>query len=177
MTDIQWLIGGEAGYGIMTVGVMMSKIFTRLGLSVFDYVEYPSLIRGGHNAYYVRASDTEIFCQKQPVDILVALNRETIDKHKHELTPTSLIIYDPNVTKVEPTEFTTQILIPVPLLEITKQAEGADRLMINTVAVGASLALFYPDFEVLQTILQDIFGKKGTEVVSVNVNTSKAGFD
>ena len=84
MVDVQWLIGGEAGYGIMTVGAIMGKIFTRLGLSVFDYTEYPSLIRGGHNAYYVRASDEEIFCQKQPVDILVALNRDTIDKHKHE---------------------------------------------------------------------------------------------
>src|SRR3989344_2625834 len=108
MIDIQWLIGGEAGYGIMTVGAMMGKVFTRLGLSVFDYTEYPSLIRGGHNAYYVRASDEEIFCQKQSVDILVALNRETIDKHKHELTTNALVVFDPNVTKVGLEEFTTQ---------------------------------------------------------------------
>ena len=105
MVDIQWMIGGEAGYGIMTTGAMMSKIFTRLGLSVFDYVEYPSLIRGGHNAYYVRASDEEIFSQKQPVDILVALNRETIDKHKRELSEKALIVFDPNVIKTDPSEF------------------------------------------------------------------------
>lgn len=37
------------------------KNFTRLGLSVFDYVEYPSLIRGGHNAYYVRGASEQIF--------------------------------------------------------------------------------------------------------------------
>ncbi len=177
MTDIQWVIGGEAGYGIMTVGVMMAKIMTRLGLSVFDYVEYPSLIRGGHNAYYVRSSDVEIFCQKQPIDMLVALNRETIDKHKHELSPHALVVFDPNVTKVEPTEFSSGILlIPVPLLEITKQV-GADRLMINTVSVGASLALFSSDFSVLEGILKNSFGKKGESVVALNVNTSKAGFD
>lgn len=176
MVDIQWLIGGEAGYGIMTVGSMMGKVFTRLGLSVFDYTEYPSLIRGGHNAYYVRASDEEIFCQKQSVDILVALNRETIDKHKHELTSSALIVFDPNVTKIEPSEFSTQMLLPVPLLELTKQV-GADRLMINTVAVGVSLALLYNDFMVLEGILKDIFGRKGEQVIALNVNTSKAGFD
>src|SRR3989338_3297428 len=117
MTDIQWIVGGEAGYGIMTTGVMMSKIFTRLGFSVFDYVEYPSLIRGGHNAYYVRASDEEIFSQKRPVDILVALNRDTIGKHKHELSPTAAVIYDPNTTKVDQSEFGREhLLYPVPFL-------------------------------------------------------------
>lgn len=177
MVDIQWAIGGEAGYGIMTVGVMMAKVMTRLGLSVFDYVEYPSLIRGGHNAYYVHASDEQIFSQKRPIDILVALNRETIDKHKHELSPNAAILYDSNVTKIEPNEFASPILlVAVPLLEITKLV-GADRLMINTVSVGASLALFYNDYQVLQDILQGIFSRKGEKVVSVNVSTSKAGFD
>src|SRR3989344_6290373 len=110
MVDIQWVIGGEAGYGIMTTGIMMAKIMTRLGLSVFDYVEYPSLIRGGHNAYYVRGSDTQIYSQKQPVDILVALNRETIDKHKHELSSNARVVFDPNFTKVEANEFPAGII-------------------------------------------------------------------
>lgn len=161
----------------MTTGTTMSKIFARLGMSVFDYVEYPSLIRGGHNAFYVRAAGARIFSQKQPVDILVALNRETIDKHKHELSEKAAVVYDPNTTKVEEGEFPAGILlVPVPLLEITKQV-GADRLMINTVAVGASLALFHNDFSVLDTIMKNIFGRKGDQVVALNINTSRAGFD
>lgn len=177
MVDIQWLIGGEAGYGIMTIGLMMSKIFTRLGLHVFDYVEYPSLIRGGHNAYYVRASDEKIFSQKRLVDILVALNRETIDKHIHELSPNASVIYDPNVVQINQEDFPKETtLVSVPLLEITKNV-GADRLMVNTVSVGASLALFYSDFSVLQKIMQDTFGRKGEKVVSININTSKGGYD
>jgi len=46
-----WKIGGEAGFGIMTTGLLFSKIASRLGYYILDYVEYPSLIRGGHNAY------------------------------------------------------------------------------------------------------------------------------
>ena len=43
--NFTWLIGGEAGFGIMTTGVVFSKIATRSGYHIFDYIEYPSLIR------------------------------------------------------------------------------------------------------------------------------------
>ncbi len=177
MTDIQWMIGGEAGYGIMTTGVMMAKIFTRLGHSVFDYVEYPSLIRGGHNAYYVRGSSRDIYSQKKPIDILVALNRESIVKHKDELSPNAVVLYDSNSVKLREGEFTEDILlVPVPLIDITKELK-VDRLMANTIAVGASLALFYDDYSVMEKILRDTFGHKGEKIVAINVATSKHGFD
>ncbi|HVZ58520.1 MAG TPA: 2-oxoacid:acceptor oxidoreductase family protein, partial [Patescibacteria group bacterium] len=177
MTDIQWLIGGEAGYGIMTTGVMMSKIMTRLGLSVFDYVEYPSLIRGGHNAYYVRGSDQQIHSQKKDVEILVALNRQTIDLHKEELTEDAAIIYDSNSLKVQDGEFgAKQLVIPIPLIDFIKEL-NVDRLMVNTIAVGASLALFYDHHDILEHIMHDTFGKKGDEIVATNIKTSKKGFD
>lgn len=177
MNDIQWLIGGEAGYGIMTTGVMISKIFARLGLSVFDYVEYPSLIRGGHNAYYVRGSKDTIYSQKKPVDILVALNRETIDKHKNELAENAAIIFDPTITRVDEKEFPQKVkLIPVPFSEIMEELK-VERLMINTMSVGSSLALFHSDFSVLSEILTDTFKKKGEKVIDKNVRTTKAGYD
>lgn len=177
MIDIQWVVGGEAGYGIMTTGFMMSKIFTRHGLSVFDYVEYPSLIRGGHNAYYVRGSDEEIHSQKRSVDIVVALNRQTIDLHKHELAPKAAIVYDNEVFEVKPDEFSFPIeLYPVPLIKLAKQ-QGADKLMINTVAIGASLGLFSENFDVLSEILKATFARKGEAIVNLNTNTAKAGYD
>lgn len=177
MTDIQWMIGGEAGYGIMTTGVMMAKIMTRLGMSVFDYVEYPSLIRGGHNAYYVRCSDRQIYSQKETIDILVALNRETIDQHKTELSPHAVILYDSNSVTVREGEFDSEkVLVPVPLVDITKELK-VDRLMVNTIAVGASMALFYDDYAVMEKILQDTFGHKGEKIVAINVATSQRGFD
>jgi 2-oxoglutarate ferredoxin oxidoreductase subunit alpha len=177
MADIQWLIGGEAGFGIMTTGALMAKVFTRLGYSVFDYVEYPSLIRGGHNAYYVRASDAEIFSQKRPVDILVAFNRQTIDLHKDELSESAAILYDPAEVKVDPTEFDDKkLVIQIPWVAMAKKQE-ASKFQINTVALGASLALFYNDYAILQKLMDEQFGKKGKEVIEENINLSKGGFD
>ena len=177
MVDVQWLIGGEAGFGIMTTGAMMAKVFTRLGYSAFDYVEYPSLIRGGHNAYYVRASDIEIFSQKRPVDILVAFNRQTIDLHKDELSEKSAVLYDPAEVKVEENEFGKgTMVIAVPWLDMAKK-QGASKFQINTVSLGASLGLLYDDYAVLQKLMEEQFGKKGEEVLNENIALSKGGFD
>jgi len=176
MVDIQWLIGGEAGYGIMTSGVVMGKIFTRLGHSVFDYVEYPSLIRGGHNAYYVRASSSPIHSQKKTVDILVALNRHTVAKHANELSDHGVIIYDQDF-KIDDIKLPPHVVaIPTPLVQITRD-QGVDKLMMNTVAIASSLALFYHDFSVYETILNDAFGRKGGDVAAKNIAVAKAGFD
>lgn len=177
MVDFQWLVGGEAGYGIMTTGAMMGKIFTRLGMFVFDYVEYPSLIRGGHNALYVRASDIPIYAQKKKVDILVALNDFAVTKHMHELSENAAIIYDPTLVNIESKNLPSGILlVPVPLIEIAKKEAGT-MVMMNTVTIGASLALVYEDYSVLENILRETFGKKGEKVIVENINTSKAGFE
>src|SRR3990167_2768937 len=74
MIDFTWMIGGEAGFGIMTTGVVFSKIATRSGYNIFDYVEYPSLIRGGHNAYEVHVSEAEVSHLKSQIEVLVCLN-------------------------------------------------------------------------------------------------------
>src|SRR5689334_18464820 len=87
-------IGGEAGFGIMTAGLVFSKIASRSGYYIFNYMEYPSLIRGGHNVMQTTVSDVPVYSQYQHTDFLIALNQETIDLHKHELTPGADILFD-----------------------------------------------------------------------------------
>src|SRR4030042_6299400 len=91
-----WKIGGEAGFGIMTTGVVFSKIASRLGYHIFDYVQYPSLIRGGHNTYDVIFSDEKQSGLKWEIDCLVCLNKDTYEHHKHRLVKDTIVIYDPN---------------------------------------------------------------------------------
>ena len=51
--DFTWKIGGEAGFGIASAGLIFAKTVNRLGYFFYGYLEYPSLIRGGHNVYEV----------------------------------------------------------------------------------------------------------------------------
>ena len=92
--DFTWKIGGEAGFGIMTTGLFFSKTVTRLGHNILDYIEYPSLIRGGHNAYEVRVSTDEVYSFKPTIDVLVCLNEDTYLFNKNRLNSDSIVIYD-----------------------------------------------------------------------------------
>jgi len=80
---LTWLVGGEAGYGITTMGQMFARACSRGGLNVFGYVEYPSLIRGGHNTAMVRVAKEKVYAHSDKIDVMLALNKETIDLPKN----------------------------------------------------------------------------------------------
>lgn len=175
--DFTWKIGGEAGFGIMVTGASFCKICTRSGLNIVSTTEYPSLIRGGHNNFTVRASSETIYSLLQPVNLLVALNKETVDLDGPELAPKGLVIFDPDDYSPAANNFSVPVeLVPVPLLRLAKENNG-DVIMRNTVALGVTVALLGIDFNILQGVLSDQFKKKGQEVVDQNVKTARAGYD
>lgn len=172
MTDFTWLIGGEAGFGIMTTGVVFSKIATRSGFHIFDYVEYPSLIRGGHNAYEVHVSDSPVSHLSQTIDILVCLNKETYEKHRSRLTPTSMVIFDKDEFEIK--EDIKKIIIP---FKKTLSDLKGQPVMKNTIALGASIAILGGDIDQLINIISEQFAKKGEEVINFNKQFVQAGFE
>jgi 2-oxoglutarate/2-oxoacid ferredoxin oxidoreductase subunit alpha len=168
-----WSIGGEAGFGIMTTGLSFAKIISRMGLQVFDYVEYPSLIRGGHNAYNVMFDTREVTGFKKGIDMLVCLNRATFTFHEHELTHGALVMYD---LDEDAPAYLTGPLVGVPFRGIVKELNGSF-VMKNTVALAASLALMGIDKQYLHTLLEDQFKRKGDEVVQFNKTLADHGYD
>lgn len=167
-----WKIGGEAGFGIMTTGLFFSKIATQSGYHIFDYAEYPSLIRGGHNTYDVLVSDEEVWTSQIAIDMLVCLNKDTYTLHKSRLKESSMVIYDPEMFEI--TENVQKIAVP--FKSIIKEAK-AFQIMTNTIALGASLALLQTNIELLYSILERQFSKKGEKVVSYNKDFAKKGYD
>ena len=170
---LTWLVGGEAGYGITTMGQMFARACSRGGLNVFGYVEYPSLIRGGHNTAMVRVAKEKVYAHSDKIDVMLALNKETIDLHKDEMADGGVIIYDGESVAVDADGVT---LFSVPLAKITKDL-GAERVMRNTVALGACFSVIGLGFEPVEDVLQTTFERKGAEVVEYNVKVAKAGFD
>jgi len=73
INDCTVMIGGEAGYGIMSIGIMVAYSASRGGLHVYCNPEYPSLIRGGHNSYLVRIRDRELTAHRDHIDILMRM--------------------------------------------------------------------------------------------------------
>ncbi len=172
---VQWKIGGEAGFGIMTAGAIFSKACTRGGLYAFGYAEYPSLIRGGHNTFQAAVSPEKIGCQLKSVDVLVALNKETAIIHKDELKPGAAVIYDPDKTQISELGKKT-VLVPVPFSKIAIESGGLE-LMSNNVALGASVAVLDYDIELLLNVISEQFKGKGPEIIKKNTAAAKAGYE
>jgi len=173
MIDFTWKIGGEAGFGIMTTGLVFSKIASRLGYYIFDTIEYPSLIRGGHNAYEVRVSAEKIHHLKKEIDVLVCLNEETFKKHQQRLTINSLVIFDEDEFKIKGKKYKK---ISIPLEKILLDLHGPV-IMKNTIALGASLAVLGGKVDELLKIIVEQFGRKGEEVVNFNKQFAQTGYD
>jgi len=176
-TAFNWKIAGPAGEGIKSTGLIFSKTCVRFGLSTYDYTEYPSLIRGGHNTYQVSASMGKVHSIIYNVDLLVALTENAIKEHQKELTPESAVIYDAADSKCDITKYSLPCpAYDVPLVELAKSV-GADRLMYNNVALGVSMYLLGIDVSILYQVIADTFGHKGDEVVNLNKNAAQAGFN
>ncbi len=171
MVDFTIIIGGEAGFGIMTTGAMFSRIATRSGYDVFDYVQYPSLIRGGHNAYLAHVSEKPTQTMNPVIDYLICLNKDTYEKHKLELDKESVIVYDKDEFIIED----AHKLVHVPMKTILKELQG-ESVMKNTIALGAILALMGSDLSILNDIIKKQFAKKGESVVKFNRQFAEKGY-
>jgi len=167
-----WKIGGEAGFGIVTTGSLFSKIAAKSGYYIFDFIQYPSLIRGGHNSFEALVSDEEVSNIKETIDFLVCLNKETLDLHKKRLTSSTYVIYDKNEFQVEG----DYIKIMVPFSEILKRLNGQS-IMKNTIALGASLAILGGELEILNKMLEKQFSDKPKETIQYNQKFAETGFN
>jgi len=177
VNDFNWKIGGQAGFGIVSSGLMFAKTATRGGLFIYDYVEKPSLIRGGHNTYQVYVNKKPVYSQRKKVDLLVALNSETVELHQAELEAGSGVIFDAERMKVNTATLKRKgvMLYDLPFNRLAKEV-GGDEVMRNTVALGATVALLKYDLSILEQVIKEQFSHKQRKVAQQNIAAARAGF-
>ncbi len=171
--DYSIKIGGEAGQGIQTIGDTLGHVFARSGHHVFTNQDYESRIRGGHNFYKIRFSDRPVSAPREAIDIIVALDKESLRLHERELTSGGRIIYDSDTLKEKHDK---PAFLDIPFEKLAME-HGGDRIMANTVATGAVLGMLGMDLEILMGLIAEIFRKKGDTVITANKNAAMAGYD
>ena len=110
--DLNIVIGGAAGQGVHTITGLLAKILVRQGCQVLFVQDYQSRIRGGHLFNRIRVSDQPLMSSREGIDLLVALNQETVLRHRDELSPDGVIIYDAAVVRELPAGVSTLALRP-----------------------------------------------------------------
>lgn len=176
------LVGGPAGSGIESAGHILGQALNRDGASVVVANEIMSLIRGGHNYNRVRFSYAEeVKCHDETIDVVVALDRLSVEEHLGELGENGVVVYDSDVVKREDLDSADgdwaggAELLGFPLSATAKEIGG--EIYKNTVALGIILALTGVPAELLEKLLREKFEKKGAEIVDANLKALKAGLN
>jgi 2-oxoglutarate ferredoxin oxidoreductase subunit alpha len=170
--ELNIMVAGAAGQGMQTIGFVLGKIFVRGGCEVFAMQDNESRIRGGHNFFQIRVSRKPVRSAAMPLQILIALNQESIDMHRGEVASPGVIVFDSEKCKVSDGD--PRLLgLPLENMAVTK---GGNRIFENSVATGAVLALLGWDFEILESFLRDYFAAKAS-MVEGNVNAARVGYD
>lgn len=142
------LIGGEAGQGLQTIGFIFSKALVRSGYSVHAHQTYESRVRGGHNTFSIRVGTQKVLAPQEEVDLLIALNEESIDRHKEELTSKSFVIGNSDLNRKE------ENWIGVPFKTF------GEEVYWNTAAIGVAGALLGLDRQVLSKVIREVLGEE-----------------
>jgi len=196
--SLTWMIGGPQGSGINSVAENFAKACIRGGLHVFANIEYHSNIKGEHSYYRLRVDSRELRSHVDWVDLLVALDKETLFGdlykphpshigHRHEVSPGGGIIYDASLN-LSPESFGRDdiSLFPVPYTDLlidSLKEFGKDRelskyqVMVNTIALGASLGLVGYDFDLASEAIKEGFTGKKAALGELNVSAAQHGYD
>lgn len=174
INQLSWKVGGQQGEGIESTGEIFAIALNRLGYYLYGYRHFSSRIKGGHTNNKIRVSTTQIRTISDDLDILVAFDQETINVNYKELNDHGIIIADSKFNPKRP-EDTKAVMYTVPFTEIA--TELGTSLMKNMVAVGASCAVLDLDYHVFEEVVEEIFGRKGKQIVEKNMEAVKAGYN
>ncbi|MFW5856075.1 MAG: 2-oxoacid:acceptor oxidoreductase subunit alpha, partial [Bacillota bacterium] len=99
------------------------------------------------------------------IDILVALNRETVDIHRDKISDDGVVIYEKEEEGISNLEV-------IPATDIAREINIKG---VNTVYVGAVLKLLGLGIEACQQVINEYFGKE--QIIEDNLELLKKGYE
>jgi len=164
MEDFSVLIGGKAGDGINSAGLVIAHLLNHVGYRVYMYFDYPSLIKGGHNFAIVRATPGKTGAHRDRVDFILALNNDTVRYHKGLAHPGTVTVYHADNVRSEGTGVrVNEILL----------AESAPPIMGNSAIIGA----FAKTAGIPWNVVEEVFMRHLPKGTAKNLAVARRAFD
>lgn len=173
MSELTVKITGEAGQGMQTIGGALARVFKKTGLYIYANQDYMSRVRGGNNFFQLRISDKPVYSPVQRSDIIVALDKKSVDLHKDSFAKSGILVLDQEKFGISESPKNS---FHLPFYKLANDTGGND-IYVNTVCCGAILGLAKTDFRYLEEVLKEIFSAKEEEVIGKNIAAAKAGYD
>ncbi|HEV8593473.1 MAG TPA: 2-oxoacid:acceptor oxidoreductase family protein, partial [Pyrinomonadaceae bacterium] len=167
------------GTGSASANALFTKAVFRMGVPVTPKNIFPSNIQGLPTWYEVRVSEKGHLGRREGVDLMIAVNPQSMKKDYADVRTGGYFLYDSS-KPLPPTYERTDIThIGIPLMNLCN-AQFTDarqrQLFKNIVYIGALSALFDIDFSVLEGLIGEQF--KGKEkLIEPNIKALKIGVD
>ena len=151
------------GSGSASANNLFSKSVFKMGVPVSPKNIFPSNIQGLPTWYEVRVSEKGYLGRRSGIDIIVAVNPQSIDKDILSIKEGGYLIYDSS-KKLHPSQIRPDInYIGIPMINICMEHFPIPRqqqLFKNILYVGALCALIDLDIQVVKDLVSDQFKKK-----------------
>mgnify|MGYP001345723313 CR=1 FL=1 len=165
------------GTGSASANGLFARAIFRMGIPVTAKNIFPSNIQGLPTWYEVRVSEKGYLGRREGIDFMVCMNPQSLAKDVASVKPGGYFLYDS--TKNLHKEFIRDDIhyIGIPLMGICLKEYTDPRqrqLFKNIIYVGALSALLEIEFEVLTTLLEELFQGK-EKLIAPNVKAIQLG--
>ena len=166
------------GSGSASANNMFAKAIFRMGIPVSPHNIFPSNIQGLPTWYEVRVSDKNYLGRREGIDLMVAMNEQTIQSDINSVIPGGFVLYDSSKPLSEGLIREDVHYLPVPLKDICLaefEKPSQRQLFKNIVYVGALAAFINIDFNVLTEMVSDQFRGK-EKLIAPNIHALELGY-
>ncbi|MEK6845570.1 MAG: 2-oxoacid:acceptor oxidoreductase subunit alpha, partial [Nanoarchaeota archaeon] len=173
--DFVFRIGGEAGWGIATGAELLAQVCLNLGYHVFSSKDYASQIKGGHNYHTIRISLKPVGADVDDVDLLLALDEETLKRHSSKVDAQGIILYEDKMAQIvkDARSAKDSRYFSLPLQKLEKELN--EKNIHNGVFVGAAVKIFGIEWKVLEKVLEEFFSGK-IKLKEIMLKSAHAGY-
>lgn len=165
------------GTGSASANSMFAKALFRMGLPIAPKNIFPSNIQGLPTWYEVRISERGYLGRREGVDMMIAVNPQTLMRDVQSVSAGGYILYDSSKPLHDQYIRDDIHYIGLPMMRLSMKHYSKARLQQlfkNIIYVGALAALLDMDMQVLYGIIDDQFEKK-PNLIPANVKALNIG--
>lgn len=165
------------GSGSASANSMFAKAVFRMGVPISPHNIFPSNIQGLPTWYEVRINQHGYLGRREGVDLIVAMNEQTIGRDIASVVPGGYVLYDSSKVLANELLRDDVLYLPIPLKDICLEEfeKPAQRqLFKNIVYVGALSAFLNIDFKILTGLVSDQFRGK-EKLILPNIHALELG--
>jgi 2-oxoglutarate ferredoxin oxidoreductase subunit alpha len=177
VNDFSIQVATVNGSGSQSANSVLLRSIFRMGIPVSGKNLFPSNIAGLPTWYTIRASKDGYVARKKEIDLLIAMNPETMKEDMLSLPPGAAAIYEESANLGQYRDDVACYPVPFDKLTAAVCPEAKLRKLVkNMIYVGVAAHLLKMDMAAVEAALRKQFAKK-VKAADLNWGAVQAGYD